>query len=243
LNVAFNDASLTATGSAYSWTLGDGQTSHNQSPVHIYHNPGLYTVGLTIVTPQGCSSRVSVPNAVQVFAVPVANFSMSANNVTDMNPQVTFTDQSKNAVSWYWDFGDQFGNSTSQNPVYTYRDTGVYVVMLITESGGGCADTVYRIVSVDEAFNVYIPNAFTPNGDSDNDGFVAQGTGISAYDMWIYDRWGNMIYHCNSLDAPWNGQINNTGERCMQDVYVYKITVKDNKNMSHEFVGRVTLVQ
>ena len=55
---------------------------------------------------------------------------------------------------------------------------------------------------MDEDFNVYIPNAFTPNTDGNNDDFMAKGTGIAAIDMWIYDRWGMMIYHsiCSKID-------------------------------------------
>jgi len=243
LSVSFNNSSVTSQGSTYHWTLGDGNYSNAQSPVHLYPNPGQYSVSLSVRSQQGCSAQLSVPNAVKVYAVPKANFSMSSNRITTQSPSVDFTDLSQHATNWYWDFGDLSSISHLQNPTHTYQDTGDYVVMLITLSAGGCADTVYRIVSMDEDFNVYIPNAFTPNFDGVNDGFIATGTGISAYEMLIYDRWGMQIYHCNSLEAPWNGLMDNTGQPCMQDVYVYKISVFDTNHKPHDFVGKVTLVR
>jgi gliding motility-associated-like protein len=243
LTVTLGNGSQATAGSVYQWTFGDGTVTNVQSPVHVYPNPGQYSVSLTIRTLEGCSAQLSVANAVNVFAVPKANFTMSDNEVTVMDPLIEFTDLSTHATSWYWDFGDQTGTSHVRNPSYTYQDTGVYVVMLITTNAGGCADTVYRILSVDEDFNVYIPNAFTPNFDGDNDGFMAKGTGITAFEMLIYDRWGMMIYQTNSMEAPWNGKMDNTGQPCIQDVYVYKMRVFDPKNRAHDFIGKVTLVR
>jgi gliding motility-associated-like protein len=112
---------------------------------------------------------------------------------------------------------------------------------LVTNSGG-CKDSTIRCIDVDPQFVIFIPNAFTPNGDGDNDVFYAKGEYINDFEMRIFDRWGNMIYYADNITKPWNGKKNNVGEVQQQDVYVYQITIKDNKEKRHKYVGTVTLV-
>ena len=241
LMASFTGASGVPPGSTYAWTFGDGTTSTQPSAMHLYPQPGQYSVSLTIRTPQGCSSQLIVPQAVKVFAVPDANFGLPAPRITLQQPLVNFTDLSQGANAWSWDFGDNTPISHVRHPSHTYLDTGLYTITLIVQGPGGCLDTIYRTLRIDEEFNVYIPNAFTPNDDGHNDGFIAVGTGITGMDMWIFDRWGVMLY--SSTGTPWNGRMHNTGEPCMQDVYVYKIRVYDPKHVAHEYIGKVTLVR
>jgi gliding motility-associated-like protein len=58
--------------------------------------------------------------------------------------------------------------------------------------------------------------------------------------MWIYDRWGLMIYHTNDYDKPWDGRIDSPVQ---SDTYVYRIRVKDARERDHIYLGSVTLVR
>ena len=131
----------------------------------------------------------------------------------------------------------------SSNPVYTYNDTGEYTISLISITNNGCMDTAYRKIRLYGGFNIYIPNAFTPNSDDINDKFLPITNSVNDFDMYIYDRWGLMLYHTKDLNDPWNGKVNGTGTDCQNDVYVYKIYVKDLLDKRHEFTGKVTLVR
>ncbi len=243
VSAVFADSSVSPAGSAYLWDLGDGTASDSLNPSHLYDVPGQYTVALTVTSPQGCTGTLAVTNTVEVYALPVAEFMTSKKSVSILFPFIEFGDRSSGASSWQWDFGDGKGTSTDINPVYTYSDTGAYTIRLIVQNTNGCADTIYGEIEVLQDFALYIPNAFTPNGDHKNDVFTADGIGIKEYSMMIFDRWGSPIYQSASIQQSWNGTYAKSGKMCPTGAYAYKITAFDTKGKRHEFAGHVALVR
>lgn len=79
-------------------------------------------------------------------------------------------------------------------------------------------------VEIVPAAVIYVPNAFTPNGDGLNDSFGGVGEGITDYTMQIFDRWGNMLFESNSIDIQWDGNYKN--EVVPTGVYVFKLSAK-----------------
>ena len=233
----------TPPGSMYVWDLGDHTLSNTMNASHRYTIPGYYTVSLAVESPQGCLADLTIPNAVIVYGLPEADFIQSTNVTSILNSQVTFTDNSIDAISWEWDFGDSSSFSYDRNPVHNYADTGSYRIRLAVTSIGGCVDTSYGRLRVEDEFAIYIPNAFTPNGDGVNDGFIAFGVGYKDYDMWIIDRWGKQIFHSTAKDQPWNGSYYDDNNLCQNDVYEYIIAVHDGGGKEHKFIGHVTLVR
>ena len=82
---------------------------------------------------------------------------------------------------------------------------------------------------------IYIPNSFTPNGDNINDAFGPSVYGISEFEMTIYNKWGQIIYHTTEQNKPWDGTINNNETQA--GVYTYSIVATDLKDKPHKFVG------
>ncbi|MFN5223506.1 MAG: PKD domain-containing protein [Bacteroidota bacterium] len=121
---------------SWKWDFGDGTTSTNENPAHIYHLPGVYTVTLISFSAEGCSDTlvkldyVTVPGTYSEFTM--------ANAVNCFNTAVQFVDLSIGATNWFWNFGDGF-TSTMQNPTHTYQDSGSYTVTLITSNSTGCS--------------------------------------------------------------------------------------------------------
>ncbi|MFN8166908.1 MAG: PKD domain-containing protein, partial [Bacteroidia bacterium] len=244
VEVDFSNMYPQAAGSQYNWNLDDGTVSQDENPSHTYVAPGTYDVSLTITSPEGCIATQTVEDVVTVYGFPDAAFLQSDNSVSIFTPVVTFTDNSTDAISWQWDFGDGSTAVDIENPVHEYADTGTYLVRLIVANQGGCVDTTYGYVYVEQEFTVYIPNAFTPNGDGVNDSFVANGIGWTAYEMWIMDRWGKELFHSTDRTYQWDGSYySNNSTLCQNDVYEYIIKVTDYKNQSHKFIGHVTLVR
>jgi gliding motility-associated-like protein len=153
-------------------------------------------------------------------------------------------DYSLGAVQWQWDFGDGT-NATGSVSSHTYNDIGSYTIVLIVTDTNNCHDTTYHIVKLKTAFTVYIPNSFTPDGDGLNDVFGPTGLNIdlSAYEMIIYNRWGEEIYKTRDLSRPWNGRMNNHGDKCPMGVYAYYIYVTELEGRDHIYLGGVTLVR
>jgi gliding motility-associated-like protein len=253
IKTSFKDSS-SATGSvitSWKWDFGDGGQSDSKDPIHIFSTTGtttsVYSVTLTVKSSNGCISVLKKDKMIHVYPMPVANFDAPF-STSILNPVVHFTNNSIGAISWDWDFGDSLCTpannvSTQFSPNHAYSDIGNYCVKLLVKNNGGCMDSTIRCIDIDPQFVIFIPNAFTPNGDGDNDIFYAKGEYINDFEMRIFDRWGNMIYYADNINKPWNGRKNNTGEVEQQDVYVYQITIKDNKNKRHKYVGTVTLVK
>ena len=131
LAVQFTDLSKNATG--WKWNFGDGTNSTQQSPVHTYLAAGTYTVNLTVSNAYGTNSKLVTMSVKAV--IPVANFVSSVTG--GFAPlSVQFTDQSKNATKWSWNFGDGY-TSTEQNPKHTYSLAGNYNVNLTVSNGNG----------------------------------------------------------------------------------------------------------
>src|SRR5204862_399532 len=123
------------------WVFGDGATSTATNPSHIYTNPGLYTVILSVASAVG-SGREEKASYIQALVAPVAptaDFSGSPTSGT-VPLQVQFTDQSLTGgaviTSWSWNFGDG-GTSTTQNPSHTYLVPGTYNVSLTATNSVG----------------------------------------------------------------------------------------------------------
>ncbi|MEZ4775620.1 MAG: PKD domain-containing protein [Bacteroidia bacterium] len=128
------------------WNFGDGGTSTQQNPVHMFNQPGLYTVSLVITNSMGCQDTAF--GQVEVLQPPVASFIPST--IDDCTPvTVSFTDNSQPTNSpiiiWEWNFGDG-SLSSAQSPIHTYTNAGQYTVTLRVTDGNGCiSDTSMMI--------------------------------------------------------------------------------------------------
>ncbi|MFH1320783.1 MAG: PKD domain-containing protein [Bacteroidota bacterium] len=184
---------------------------------------------------------------VTVNSSPVADFGFIPDETTITNPVFTFTDQSSSSVaSWLWDFGDDSDSSTLQNPVYTYSDTGTFAVLLTVYDSSGCEDTALYYVTIRGEYILFTPNAFIPNSQiEENRYFLPKGLGLEEveFEMYIYDRWGDLIYETDDINKPWDGTANDGKEVAQNDVYVWVIKTRDFKNKRHQYVGHVTLIR
>ena len=243
VTVHFSNHSVAPAGSTYSWNFGNSSTSDEESPTFTYTEPGIYTVQLAVTSPEGCSDSQTNINMVEVYEGTTASFIPSATEVDITTPQIDFYNSSINGTTYTWDFGDGSPLNQEQSPSHEYADTGYYAVSLISMSPNGCLDTTTQYIKIDQAFTIYIPNAFTPNFDDVNDSFNAYGIGWKDYEMFILDRWGLNIFHSTDSAKPWDGHYEGSGDPCQADVYVYKIKVHDTKGVLHSFIGHVTLVR
>lgn len=251
LCVTFQNTSYVPGGTAASWQwdFGDNtDVSNVQDASHCYYNtsvttPAAYSPTLTITSDSGCVTSVTRTGYLTVYPNPEAQFTASPLNTTITDPAITITNTSAGADTWSWDFGDSLTDITEHPPVHTYADTGTYFITLITASANGCADTASQTVIVEPYFLLYIPNAFTPNGDGVNDIFTAKGIYVTEFEMLIFDRWGNLVYSTDKMDTGWDGRANGGAEAAQADVYVYRVNVKDFRRIKYTYKGTVTIVR
>lgn len=167
-DVNFNNQS-SANASTFEWDFGDGTTSTDQNPTHVYTNVGTYEVELIVVNADGCGDTIS--QTVTIYPNPVASFESDSvcfeqfndfTNTSTINPY-----DNDQIVSWQWFFGD--GNTSNQeNPEHGYVEEGVYDVMLVVTSNYGCSDTIVQeavVWPLPDPSMLLMDNCVTLNGD------------------------------------------------------------------------------
>ncbi|MEO8761768.1 MAG: PKD domain-containing protein [Bacteroidia bacterium] len=228
--------------SNWQWNFGDGNTSFNQKPTYCYNKAGSYNISLSYTTAAGCVKTVTSSSLVTVFPFPNAAFSASVFTTDIFNTDINFYNESSGNTTNQWSFGD-LSNSNILNPSHLYATMGNYFVMLIVQNQQGCIDTVVHEVQIKDVFTFYAANTFTPNEDNFNETFLPVGTGWDndTFKMSIYDRWGNLILTTTNPNQGWDGRMK--GGIAQQDVYVWKVELRDIYHNSHAYSGTITIIK
>ena len=239
-------AETNAQSAAYNWSFGNGQHATNAISVSCFTISGTYSIKLNITDSSGCQNQATA--TVLMYPVPDVDFEYLPNPVSILEPKVQFINETGGASisSYSWNFGEGSSGDTShvKNPQYNYANVGTYPVMLVAQSVDGCLDTLIKYVVIEQDFALFVPNAFTPNGDGKNEVFKAEGEGILDFSMYIFDRWGNHVFTSSDINTGWDGSMNNKGNGLLQhDVYVWKIVLKNVVHQSKTYTGTVTLVR
>ncbi len=214
------------------------------TPTNVSGSPLSTTITVT-PSEQGCVG-IAKSYKIVVNSLPLSNFTFTPEDATILFPSISFSNQSQFAVSNNWDFADG-GFSGDSDPRHDFLDTGCYQVKLVSINAEGCRDSIFKEVCIETEFHVYLPNAFTPNGDGLNDTFAPVGMGITPfeYEMSIYNRKSTQIFSSTVLEQGWDGRSNllMIDDKSPMDTYVYRIRCKDVKGKFHFFTGQVNLIR
>ena len=228
------------------WDFGDGGTSSGViSPTHLYTQQGVYDVKVAITSPIGCYIEKDFQNLIRVEPSPTADFTFDPmRDLSTFNNIVDFTDKSTGAAHWNWHIRPSEYTTIQQNHTYTFPDTGKYAIRLIVTHPQGCKDSLTQYLDVRPEIRWFMPNAFTPNADSKNDGFLGKGylPGVSKFNMSIWNRWGEQVFETSDPNEAWNGRQKNVGGMSPPGVYVYVVTFTGPRGEGHEFKGYATLI-
>lgn len=241
--ISFQDVSQNSQIQSWFWSFGDGHTSSEQNPEHVYESSGDYEVKLVVTTVNGCTSDSSRTITVTIKETPQAEFTISPDQL-GINSELQLSNQSLYANSFYWEFGDQT-SSILENPTHEYTSEGNYTIMLIAMNKF-CSDTAYGEVNIENSLHYYVPNAFTPDGDQHNNVFSPVFNSDfypENYHLTIYNRWGEIIFESFDANKGWDGTYGKCG--IVQDgVYVWQIEFDNKKTTkSHRKRGHVVLIR
>ncbi|OYU95940.1 MAG: hypothetical protein CFE21_05870 [Bacteroidetes bacterium B1(2017)] len=245
LDVTFTNTCLY--GTQYYWNFGDGATSVEVNPRHTYKYPGKYNVYLRVVGPGGMRELIK-EQIIEVFPSPKAGFIANPYELVLPNSTISLFDISFDAVKWHWQIFQGMAivfDDTLENTSHTFSSEGIYSVRLYVENTYGCSDQKEKlnIVTVTSGGRILVPNAFTPDANTVNDGFkpLISGEVKNDYVFRVFNRWGQLLFETNNPSEYWSG--NYSGEPCQADVYVY--TVEGSFTDGNKFAssGNVSLLR
>lgn len=210
--------------------------------------PNFYSVTMTTTSIYGCVYADTFINLIEVKPLPVADFTFSANPATFFETSIQLQDRSSvDVVDYQWfSPGSSPTYSSSQNPVFTFPEgeVGAYPVTLVVTSEHGCTDTTTLTMNIIQDIIFYAPNTFTPDGDEHNQSWEIYVDGLDIYhfELYIFNRWGEMIWESHDPSAKWDGTYN--GEIVPNGMYIWKASGKDEINDGkYEFNGYINVIR
>ncbi|MDX1684917.1 MAG: gliding motility-associated C-terminal domain-containing protein [Saprospiraceae bacterium] len=225
------------------WIFSDGGEAMGLTPSYTFSDTGHFGLKLEVTSPIGCFAERSFENVVAVFSPPEALFELSDNQVSSLDPTIMITDISVNSTGREW-LLENYAIYYDSTFTYTFTDTGMNQVRLIVVDRFGCADTLTRSVDVVPFNSLYFPNAFTPNGDGQNDLFKPVGSpdGLKAYNLEIYNRYGELIFKSTEVSDGWDGTAG-SGRAVEEDVYIMQYQYLTPRGELIENKGQILLLR
>ena len=228
-------------GGNYIWDFGDSVISNEPVIDHIYADTGTFNIQLIVYDSGSCNLGDTASYLLNVYESPAALFELDQHDAYFFS-DVDFYDHSTLADFYSWDFADgTYSNSNDSVFHHRYENGGNYNICLYVSTMNGCIDTTCKMISVEYAETIYVPNAITLNNDGKNEIFKVYCTGILEIQVEIFNRWGEQIYEYNTVEGGWNGKYK--GDYVQQDVYVWRIHAKGVVHPNIYRIGTVTVAK
>lgn len=235
--VNFTDMSTgSPTGWSWSFPGGTPSTSSQQNPTNIcYNTPGNYNV--TLITTNAFGSDTII----------MSNYiSVGAQNTVDAGPFVTIAIGNSTTLTatgglgnYSWLPATGLNCTLCQSPVANPTVTTTYTVTYTNSFGCVATDTV--TVDVIIAYSIFVPSAFSPNGDGTNDILFVRGAGIKTLDFIVYDRFGEKVFESSAIVDGWDGTFH--GKDMNTGIFVWYVTAEFFDGQTQILKGDVSLVR
>lgn len=233
------DGTVSAGVQFFTWLPGTGL--NDQLLVQPIASPASDTYYTLFAKNGYCYAKDTV--FVHVMPKITANFNPTPNNGLAPLP-VFFQNLSVNGNTYAWDFGDGLGTSTDKEPNYVYISDGIFRASLKVTDSLGCMDTTSALINVIVKETLFIPSAFTPNGDGLNDIFavIYSPSRFEFVEMSVYNRWGVKVFDTKLPGGNWwDGKVNGVAEP--PGIFTYNVVARDKKGKSYELNGTIALVR
>ena len=235
---------------AFTWDFGDGSTSAKQYPKHQYKNAGNYTVSLTVTNKRTNEDvKTSQRNGIVIYPIPNADFSyVEQCSQFDDNklkyPTTIFYYKGESTDLCDWVFGNN-KTSKAKSPAILFEKKGDYLVTLKSKNEFGCTNSISKTVQINSSFELFAPNAFTPNFDGNNDEFMPEAlqTWDIKFELIIKNKSGNIIFTTKDKNEGWKGSQNNQGSVLDEDLYFWQVITYDIDGKPYQHFGKINLIK
>ncbi len=225
----------------YTWTPEENIISgeDTNSPLVFFNEDGLMTL-----------IAENQYNCIDTFFIPVDVVENNLNIIATADPDSIYPGESSqleatqgNGYSYQWTNVDILDDGTIYNPVASPLQTTTFDVFVVDDIG--CNDTASVTVHLKTFFceepYIFVPNAFTPDGDGTNDIFYVRGNAIDEFYLAVYNRWGEKVFESNDLNSGWDGTYK--GKKLPPDVFGYYVQLRCLNQEEFFKKGNVTLIR
>lgn len=229
---------VTATGGFgdyyYNWTHS------NDTTASVWVNPETTTT-YTVLVEDDCGTFHVQASSKVVVVKPDANFRVVTTPLFTNLP-ITFQNLTENGATYEWEFGEG-STSTMTHPNNVYTESGTYDVTLIATDAKGCIDSITKPITILDEYYIYVPNAFTPDGNRYNNTFRVSTINIVEFQIQIFNRWGELVYSSVDKNFEWDGTYNN--EMVPDGTYVWKIKYSEVNQPEEDrmMTGHITVLR
>lgn len=219
----------------WSWDFGDSQFSGEQNPVHRYPEGGLYRVTLFSGNGYGCRDTT-------VKELDIERFKPYAGNDTIIVKGEYINFAASGGVTYVWSPGTYLDYTNIYNPIGRYPDTGTFSYNVNITSQNNCVGDDSITVRVVGQSSYFVPSAFSPNGDGNNDVFRPRAVGYRSVDYFrVFNRYGQMVWESKDFSQGWDGTFN--GNKADIGTYFYMLKMVDRFGQPQTAKGDVILVR
>ncbi|MEO8769562.1 MAG: PKD domain-containing protein [Ferruginibacter sp.] len=216
------------------WNLGDGQVASANNFSHIYTANGLYDISLFAISSEGCSSD-TLTGMIHVYGTDA----YAGNDIIAAVLQPVQLSAS-GGVSYEWTPSQGLSATNVANPVVTVDHDMTYYLRAYTPEGCESFDTIN--IKVYNGPEIYVPTAFTPNGDGLNDVLLPKYVGLKYLtDFSIYNRYGQKIFSTSDQLKGWDGSFK--GAKQDTQTFVWVITAEDFRGKPLFRKGTVMIIR
>lgn len=214
---------------------GNPDTTSAPYPVICYNVPGDYTVSLAVTNAYGKDSTVKTKF---IHVVDTPNTKGVRDTCIRFGQSVQLL--GTQAIYYTWSPGSSLSCSTCANPVASPTVTTNYIVTGYNSSKCKYNDTL-RVCVLDDCGTMYVPNAFSPNGDGINDVLYVRGKCLANFTFQIFNRWGEKVFESSDINFGWDGTFNS--EPMNTGVFVYRLQGTTYNNDPFSMKGNITLIR
>lgn len=211
----------------------------------------FWSVTLTMEDIHGC--KASDHAQVIVLPQPFASFTHGDLDDCAQGVEVQMINQSTKGTSSSWNFDDPGSKANNvsfkRNPTHSFTRAGDYLISLSVQNTYGCYSETTKLLSCSK-LSLYVPNAFTPDGNRINEIFKPVINGIhdidftvtNYYTFEVFDRWGQLVFSTHDPDKGWNGSSPDKDYYSAEDVYIWQVRIEFPTG-AEKWQGHVTLVR
>ncbi|MEP6728896.1 MAG: PKD domain-containing protein, partial [Bacteroidota bacterium] len=216
------------------WQFGDNRQSGIRNPAHQFIANGHYYTLLLAFSDAGCPSD-SITKTITIDKL----YPFAGNDTTIAAGQPLQL-EAIGGVSYKWTPANDLNDAFIKNPIAILTKNQNLIVIVHNAEGCETSDTIN--IKVYKDADLYMPNAFTPNNDGNNDIFRITAPGIASINYFnIYNRWGKMIYTSTDIKKGWDGTLN--GRLQENGTYIWIIKAIDYKGIVIEKKGTLLLIR